>query len=72
MQTVKITTSWHKATDKIAITHKQLEYIGTLRNDENCPDWPFNSATNAMRSLTKYDASTMIDAFKAGNKIVFK
>lgn len=71
METINIETSWHKANDNIAMTYKQLEFISDLRNEENCPEWPFGSSTNAMRSLTKFAASEIIDALKSGNKIVF-
>lgn len=71
MKTVKIETGWHKATDKVAMTYAQLEYISKLRNKENLPEWPFRSSTNAMRSLTKYDASEIIDALKSGKKVMF-
>lgn len=71
METINIKTSWHKLNDSIAMTYRQLEFISDLRNEENCPEWPFNSSSNAMRSLTKYDASEIIDALKSGNKVVF-
>lgn len=72
METISITPGWHKATDPFAMTYKQLELISSLLNEENCPEWPFRSGTNAMRSLTKADASAIIDALKDGKKIVFK
>lgn len=72
MKTIVITTTWHKATDKFAMTNSQLKYINSLRTEDNCPDWPFSSTTNAMRSLTKSDASEIIDALKEGNRIVFE
>lgn len=72
MKTITIKTGWHKANDKLAATYKQLDYIHDLRNEENCPDWPFSSTTNAMRSLTKSDASEIIDALRNGDKIVFE
>ena len=71
MKTINIKTSWHKVNDKIAMTYKQLNYINELRDQDNCPEWPFVSSTNAMRSLTKFNASEIIDAFKSGNKIIF-
>ncbi|MDR3286943.1 MAG: cell division protein SepF [Prevotellaceae bacterium] len=71
MKTTEIKTSWHKATDKFAVTYKQLDYIGDLRTSENCPEWPFSSTTNAMRSLTKSDASEIIDALKNGDTVIF-
>lgn len=72
METVIIETSWHKATDWVAMTNKQLKYINALRNDENCPEWPFRSTTNAMRSLTKDAASEIISALKNGNRVIFE
>lgn len=69
--TINIETSWHKADDKIAATYKQIDYIHDLRTDENMPEFPFRSTTNAMRSLTKYDVSVIIDALKSGKKVVF-
>jgi hypothetical protein len=71
MKEYKAETSWHKATDKVAMTYAQLEYINKLRNEENCPNWIFGSSTNAMRSITKFEASNIIDALKNGEKIVF-
>lgn len=71
MNTVNVQTTWHKVNDKIAMTYEQLKYISDLRNEENCAEWPFNSSTNAMRSLTKFDASEIIEELKNGNKIVF-
>ena len=67
-----ITTRWHKATDRWAITYKQLKYIDSLRTDENCPEWPFNSTSNAMRSLTKEDGSEIIEALKNGDRVIFE
>lgn len=72
MKTTVITTTWHKVNSPIAITYKQLDYINDLRTEENCPEWPFNSTTNAMRSLTKFDASEIIDALKNGDRVVFE
>jgi hypothetical protein len=69
---ITIRTGWHKATDKFAATSAQLKYIAALRSNEKCPGWPFNSTTNAMRSLTKSDASEIIDALRAGNKVIFE
>lgn len=72
METVVIKRGWHKVSDKIAMTYTQLEYIYELKTDENCPCFPFNSSTNAMRSLTKMDASEIIDALKRGDKVIFE
>lgn len=71
MKTI-IKTSWHKPTDSFAITKTQLDYIHALRNKDNCPEWPFPSTTNAMRSLTKADGSQIIDALKKGETILFE
>lgn len=72
METIVITKSWHKVNANYAMTYEQMQYIDRLRNSENCPDWPFHSGTNAMRSITKEDASTIIDALKNGNVVVFE
>jgi hypothetical protein len=68
MRTVEISKGWHKPTDKMAMSNAQYEYITKL--DEQNPNllngWNFNSKTNAMRSLTKMDASDIIDALKSG------
>ncbi len=72
MRTITIETGWHKANDKFAATYKQLDYIHDLRTEENCPEWPFNSTTNAMRRLTKSDASEIIDALQNGDKVIFE
>lgn len=72
MKTITIQTSWHKPTAAFAATKKQLDYIDSLRNDQNCPDWPFRSLTNAMRSLTKDDASEIIEALKNDDQVVFE
>ena len=71
-EVVEITTSWHKATDKIAMTYAQIKYIDTLATEDNIEGWDFPSNTNAQRSLTKYDASEIIDALKSGKKVVIK
>ena len=71
-EVVEITTSWHKATDKIAMTYAQIKYIDALATDGNIEGWDFPSNTNAQRSLTKYDASEIIDALKSGKKVVIK
>lgn len=72
METIVITKSWHKASAVYAMTYEQMQYIDHLRNSENCPEWPFHSATNAMRSITKEDAATIIKALKSGNKVIFE
>ncbi|MDR1644235.1 MAG: hypothetical protein LBS05_00195 [Tannerellaceae bacterium] len=72
METRIIEKSWHKVTDRVAATQAQIKYISDLRNDENCPAWPFASTTNAMRSLTKSGASEIIDALKAGEIVIFE
>lgn len=69
---VEIKTSWHKATDKIAMTYAQIKYIDALATEGNIEGWDFPSNTNAQRSLTKYDASEIIDALKSGKKVVIK
>ena len=71
-EVVEITTSWHKATDKIAMTYAQIKYIDALATEGNIEGWDFPSSTNAQRSLTKYDASEIIDALKSGKKVVIK
>lgn len=71
-EVVEITTTWHKATDKIAMTYAQIKYIDALATDGNIEGWDFPSNTNAQRSLTKYDASEIIDALKSGKKVVIK
>ncbi|WP_455993549.1 hypothetical protein [Porphyromonas endodontalis] len=71
-EVVEITTSWHKATDKIAMTYVQIKYIDALATEGNIEGWDFPSNTNAQRSLTKYDASEIIDALKGGKKVVIK
>lgn len=72
IEVVEITTTWHKATDKIAMTYAQIKYIDALATDGNIEGWDFPSNTNAQRSLTKYDASEIIDALKSGKKVVIK
>jgi len=69
---VTITKKWHKATDPVAITNKQLDYINSLRTPENCPEWPFGSTHNTIRQLTKFDASEIIDALKNDKIIKFE
>ena len=71
-EVVEITTTWHKATDKIAMTYAQIKYIDALATEGNIEGWDFPSNTNAQRSLTKYDASEIIDALKSGKKVVIK
>ena len=71
MKTIEVKTSWHKANDKFAMSYKQYEYIKSLKTDDNC-DWPFTSASNAMRSLTKRDASEIIDALNSDNKVIIQ
>ena len=71
-EVVEITTSWHKATDKIAMTYAQIKYIDALATEGNIEGWDFPANTNAQRSLTKYDASEIIDALKGGKKVVIK
>jgi hypothetical protein len=71
MDTFYITPSWRKATDDIAVTYKQLVFIASLRNKDNCPVWPFSSTTNVIRSLTKKDGDDIIQALKDGKKIIF-
>ena len=71
-EVVEITTTWHKATDKIAMTYAQIKYIDALATEDNIEGWDFPSNTNAQRSLTKYDASEIIDAPKSGKKVVIK
>lgn len=71
-EVVEITTTWHKATDKIAMTYAQIKYIDALATEGNIEGWDFPSNTNAQRSLTKYDASEIIDALKGGKKVVIK
>lgn len=72
IEVVEITTTWHKATDKIAMTYAQIKYIDALATEGNIEGWDFPSNTNAQRSLTKYDASEIIDALKSGKKVVIK
>ena len=72
IEVVEITTTWHKATDKIAMTYAQIKYIDALAKEGNIEGWDFPSNTNAQRSLTKYDASEIIDALKSGKKVVIK
>lgn len=72
IEVVEITTTWHKATDKIAMTYAQIKYIDALATEGNIEGWDFPSNTNAQRSLTKYDASEIIDALKGGKKVVIK
>ena len=55
-EVVEITTTWHKATDKIAMTYAQIKYIDALATGDNIEGWDFPSNTNAQRSLTKFDA----------------
>lgn len=69
---ITIFKKWHKANDFMAITYNQLSYINDLRNDDNCPSWPFRSSTQAMRSLTKEDGSEIIDAMQRGEVVVFE
>ena len=71
-EVVEITTTWHKATDKIAMTYAQVKYIDALATEGNIEGWDFPSTTNAQRSLTKYDASEIIDALKSGKRVVIK
>ncbi len=71
-EVVEITTTWHKATDKIAMTYAQIKYIDALATEGNIEGWDFPSNTNAQRSLTKYDASEIIDALKSDKKVVIK
>lgn len=72
MDTLIIESKWHKANDKFAMTYEQLEYIYSLMNDENLQGWRFGSKTNAMRSLTKSDASEIISTLKTGGKVIIK
>lgn len=72
METIVITKKWHKANAPYAMTYKQLQYIEGLRDAENCPEWPFRTTSNAMRSLTAKDASMIINALKAGDGVVFE
>lgn len=72
VKTIEIEKSWHKATDKIAMTYAQKQYIDNLSNEDNLIGWDFSSTTNAQRSLTKFDASEIIDALKAGNKVIIR
>lgn len=69
---VNITRSWHKANSPIAMTYNQYDYIRSLDNGSGNLEMPFSSANNAMRSLTKSDASEIIDALKAGKKVVIE
>lgn len=70
--TIEIEKSWHKATDKIAMTYAQKQYIDNLSNEDNLIGWDFSSTTNAQRSLTKFDASEIIDALKEGKRVIIK
>lgn len=64
-----ITTGWHKANDRNAMTYKQLQYIYDLKTEDNVVGWNFNSQTNAMRQLTKDDASEIIETLKSGGTV---
>jgi hypothetical protein len=68
---VTIEKGWHKPTDRGAMTNAQFEYIMVLdkKNSALLQGWNFNSKTNAMRSLTKEDASDIIEALKAGEAV---
>lgn len=70
LTTINIETSWHKPNDSIAMTYDQLKFIEKLKAGKSI-DWPFNSSTNAMRRLTKFDASAIIDALKENKTITF-
>ena len=70
MKTVIIETSWHKATDKVAMTAAQYKFLRDLCIQKGV-EMPFNSMSNALRSLTKFAASEAIDALKAGDTIEF-
>lgn len=74
METVTIKLGWHKANATFAASYKQIDFINSLRTEENCPDWDvnFSSTTNAMRQLTKSAASDIISALKNGDKVVFE
>jgi hypothetical protein len=67
-----IKTGWHKATDKFAATTAQLRYIAALQTEENLKGFEFSSKTQAMRSLTKSDASAIIEALKDGDTVILK
>lgn len=73
---VRFQTTWHKANDSVAMTYKQWDYILDLihRLAEKLGitfQNPFNSATNAFRSLTKFQASEIIDTLKSGIMVDF-
>lgn len=72
MKTIEIEKSWHKATDKIAMTYAQKQYIDDLSNEDNLVGWDFRSTTNAQRSLTKFDASEIIEVLKSGGRVIIK
>lgn len=71
---VEIEKHWHHPTDKIAATYDQVHYILELIHQlgkEYCK-WEFSSVTNAQRSLTKNDASRIIDALLARQKVIIR
>lgn len=72
MEELTIEKSWHKANSPQAMTKNQLEYIYDLRTEDNCDGWDFRSKTNAMRSLTKSDASEIIQHLESGGKIIIE
>ncbi|MBR8726197.1 hypothetical protein [Bacteroides pyogenes] len=69
-QVLEIEKGWYKPNDKDAMTYNQLEFIMSLMSDDNVEGWDFNSKSNAMRSISKSDASDIIDALQAGQKVV--
>lgn len=71
MKQVIIEKSWHKATDKHAITFEQIKYIDSLAYKKGV-ELPFLSQTNTMRSYTKEDAINIIDALTNNYELIFE
>lgn len=72
MNVITVERGWHRATDSFAMTYKQAEMVKRLasESEELLIGWDFTSISNAIRQITKLDASRIIDALEKGYKVI--
>ena len=70
IKAVEFQKTWHKVNSPMAMTYNQKSFIDSLSEKTgNLEGWNFSSSTNAMRSIDKFTASSIIDALKSGKKV---
>ncbi len=70
-QPIIINKGWHKNGASYAMTYKQLKFIEEIETG-TLEGFKFDSNHQAMRSLTKHDASEIIDGLLADKKVIIQ